>query len=91
MSYIHLLLTFLSLFFFFFACVIFPYISGARQGHRIWNGAGRGRLRCVTARLDADRGQILANLRLEALQSCSVFCRSLVLEATFEDGGVGVR
>lgn len=30
----------------------------------------------------------MASLRLEALQS---FCRSLILEATFEDGGVGVR
>lgn len=81
-SYIHLLFTF------FFACVIFPYISGGRQGHRIWNSAGRGRLLCVTARLDNDRGQILASRGLEALQS---FCRSLILEASFEDGGVGVR
>lgn len=39
----------------------------------------------VTARLDDDRGQLLANMRLEALQS---FCCSLILEATFEDGGV---
>lgn len=85
MSYIHLLLTFFSL---FFACVIFPYISGGRQGHSIWNSAGRERLLRVTARLDDDRGQILANMRLEALQR---FCHSLILEATFENGGVGVR
>lgn len=83
MSYIHLLLTFS-----FFACVIFPYISGGRQGRSIWNSAGREGLLCVTSRLDNDPGQILANMRLEALQS---FCRSLILEATFEDGGDGVR
>lgn len=39
----------------------------------------------VTARLDDDPGQLLANMRLEALQS---FCCSLILEATFEDGEV---
>lgn len=92
-SYIHLLLTFfalsLSFSLIFFACVIFPYISGSRQGHSIWNSTGRKKVvACVTARLDDEGGQILANIRLEALWS---FCCSPILEATFEDAGVGVR
>lgn len=76
----------------FFACVIFPYISGLKAGGVIASDAARSgeALRfclCVMARLDADQSRILANLW--GLTQCSseflVFLKSL--EAKAEHSG----
>lgn len=90
-SYIHLLLTFLSLFFFFCLCNLSlykwsqagsPYLERRRQREvAVCHGSSRRR----------SRSNIGKPKTWGSLELLFFFCRSLVLEATFEDGGVGVR
>ena len=76
-SYIRLLLAV------FFACVIFPYISGLEAGgvitsDTVHSGEALRFCWCVTARLDDDQGRILANLRDLTQRLFGVLCFSLV-------------
>lgn len=69
---------------FFFACVIFPYISGLEAGgvitsDTVHSGEALGFCLCVTARLDADQGHTLAYLWDLAQRLFRVWCFVLFL------------
>ena len=80
----------------FFACVIFPYISGLEAAgvitsDTVHSGEALRFCLCVTARLDADQGRILANLYDLTQRLFGVLCYSLVLRKEFGSRSRGVQ